>query len=72
MISPGYAAPEQYGGKELTYQTDIYSVGMVLKFMADSNTNTLPDTFSLPDTYVLFNAILLVLFIAFLLINFIF
>lgn len=37
MISPGYAAPEQYGGKELTYQTDIYSVGMVLKFMADSN-----------------------------------
>ena len=35
MISPGYA--EQYGGKELTYQTDIYSVGMVLKFMADSN-----------------------------------
>lgn len=37
MISPGYAAPEQYSGKELTYQTDIYSVGMVLKFMADSN-----------------------------------
>lgn len=37
MISPGYAAPEQYGGKELTYQTDIYSVGMVLKFMADRN-----------------------------------
>ena len=30
MISPGYAAPEQYSGKELTYQTDIYSVGMVL------------------------------------------
>ena len=37
MISPGYAAPEQYSGKELTYQTDIYSVGMVLKFMAASN-----------------------------------
>ena len=37
MISPGYAAPEQYGGKELTYQTDIYSVGKVLKIMADSN-----------------------------------
>ena len=35
-ISPGYAAPEQYKDKKLTYRADIYSVGMVLMFMADA------------------------------------
>lgn len=35
MGSPGYAAPEQYEGKNIQAQADIYSIGMVLLFMAD-------------------------------------
>lgn len=35
MLSPGYAAPEQYQNRKLTHSADIYSVGMVLMFMAD-------------------------------------
>lgn len=34
MLSPGFAAPEQYQNGQPTKRTDIYSVGMVLKFMA--------------------------------------
>lgn len=37
MLSPGFAAPEQYQGAQPTKRTDIYSVGMVLKFMTDAS-----------------------------------
>ena len=37
MLSPGFAAPEQYQGAQPTKRTDIYSVGMVLKFMTDTS-----------------------------------
>lgn len=35
MISPVFAAPEQYQDRCATVSMDIYSVGMVLKFMTD-------------------------------------
>lgn len=36
MLSPWYAAPEQYLDRKLTVSADIYSVGMILMFMADA------------------------------------
>ena len=36
MLSPGYAAPEQYDNRQLTRSADIYSVGMILMFMVEA------------------------------------
>lgn len=44
----GYAAPEQYGFAESTPQTDIYSIGMVLKVAVEA----------LPDKCKVFNRII--------------
>ena len=48
--TPGYAAPEQYGFGSSSPQTDIYSIGIVLKEMLDSicrpaatNSDAIPD-----------------------------
>ncbi|HEY4036337.1 MAG TPA: hypothetical protein VGL94_20455, partial [Ktedonobacteraceae bacterium] len=30
FVSPGYAAPEQYGGEQTTVRADIYSLGATL------------------------------------------
>lgn len=38
--TPGYAAPEQYGFGSSSPQTDIYSLGIVLKEMVDSLSST--------------------------------
>ena len=41
--TPGYAAPEQYGFGPSSPQTDIYSLGIVLKEMVDSLNNPTHD-----------------------------
>ena len=48
----GYAAPEQFGFRQSTAQTDIYSVGILLNYMKTGKTpdeKTLSDTSILPD-----------------------
>ena len=48
----GYAAPEQFGFGQSTFQTDIYSVGILLNYMKTGKTpdeKTLSDTSILPD-----------------------
>lgn len=37
FVSEGYAAPEQYGGKQTTPQSDIYSLGVILHQMLSGN-----------------------------------
>src|SRR5262249_13655289 len=37
FVSPGYAAPEQYGGEQTTVRADVYSLGATLHRLLSGN-----------------------------------